>query len=78
MQEIFFSHWPVLLFTVKAVQEFFFSNLLPSPPSKVKWSAPKSHFCKSIKLENEAEKMHKIMETVFFSATRFFLYKNKL
>ena len=38
----FFSHRPVFLFTVKTVQEFYFSNL-PSPtplPSKVKWSAP--------------------------------------
>ena len=38
----FFSHWPVFLFTVKAVQDIFFSNLPPPPPhlSKVKWSAP--------------------------------------
>ena len=40
----FFSHWPMFLFTVKAVQDFFFSNLPPPPPppspsSKVKWFA---------------------------------------
>ena len=28
----FFSHWPVFLFTVKAVQEVFFSNLPHTPP----------------------------------------------
>ena len=31
----FFSHWPVFLFTVKAVQEIFFSNR-PHPPSPQK------------------------------------------
>ena len=37
----FFSHWPVFLFAVKAVQEIF-SQIFhpPLPPSKVKWSAP--------------------------------------
>ena len=34
----FFSHWPLFLFTVKAVQEIFFSNL--PLLLKVKWSAP--------------------------------------
>ena len=39
----FFFHWPVSLFTVKAVQEFFFSNLPPPPPPpKVKWFALKA------------------------------------
>ena len=32
----FFSHWPVFLFTVKAVQEHFFANLPPPPPPKKK------------------------------------------
>ena len=39
----FFSLASVFFFTIKVLQEIFFSNLLPSPPppSKVKWSAPK-------------------------------------
>ena len=32
LRNIFFSHWPVFLFTVKTVP--------PLPPKKVKWSAP--------------------------------------
>ena len=31
LRNILSSHWPVFLFTVKTVQDFFFSNL-PLPP----------------------------------------------
>ena len=34
----FFLSLPVFLFTAKAVQEIFFSNLPPPAPSRVKWS----------------------------------------
>ena len=38
----FFSHWPMFLFTLKAVQDFFLKSSTPAPPSpssKVKWFA---------------------------------------